>query len=60
MFKCKIKVLVITFSYSCMAEKAILWDKISEMEIFVEFLILKAPESENHIFRGWSVCASII
>ena len=33
--------------------------QIFEMEILMELHVLRSPESKNHIFSKWSVCAYV-
>ena len=46
-----------TFSQSYMVEKVLFWGKI--FEIRMDRCVLRFPESENHIFSGWSACVCV-
>ena len=41
-------------------EKVLFLGQFSGMEILMDLHALKAPESENHIFRDWCVCVSLL
>ena len=34
-------------------------DQILEMGVMMDLHVLSIPESENHIFRDWSMCVSV-
>ena len=42
-----------------MVEKIPFLGQIFEMKILMDLHFSRSPESENHIFSGWSVCASV-
>ena len=42
-----------------MAERVLFWGQISEMEILMDVHFLRSPESEDHIFKAWSVCVYV-
>ena len=42
-----------------MAEKILIFGKIFEIDILMDLHVLTILESENHIFRGWSVCMCV-
>ena len=46
-------------SYSHMLDKVLFLGQIFETEIFMDLLVFKSPESENHIFSVWSVCVRV-
>ena len=46
-----------TFSQSYMVKKVLFWGKI--FEIRMDRCVLRFPESENHIFSGWSACVCV-
>ena len=43
------------FSYKCMVVKILFQDQIFEIEILMDLHVLRSPESENNISRGWSM-----
>ena len=43
-----------------MVKKVLFVGQIFEIEILVDLHFLRTPESENHIFRGWSVCVCLL
>ena len=43
-----------------MITKIIFWGEIFEMAILMDVFVLRFPETENHIFRRWSVWQSVI
>ena len=47
--------MFITFPYPCMVEKVLFCGEILGMEILVYLLVLRSPDSEKHIFNGWSI-----
>ena len=53
-----------TLSYLYMIEKRLIFGQIFEMGILMELHILRTPQSERHIFRGWyislSLCACLL
>ena len=48
-----------TFSDPYMIEKVLFLGQIFEMKILLDLHVLRAPESKNHIFSGWSVCVCV-
>ena len=50
---------LITFYYPYKVEKALFWGQIFGMEILMDLHVLRASESENHIFSGSSVCMCV-
>ena len=49
--------LVYTFYFLLPVSRKILFlGQIFEMEILMDFLVLRFHKSENHIFSSWSVC----
>ena len=42
-----------------MADKVLFLGQIFEMEILMDLHVLRSPESENHIFSGWSVSVCV-
>ena len=40
-------------------EKVLFWGQIFEPEFLMYLDVLRSPESENHIFREWSVCVYV-
>ena len=51
--------LFFTFSYPFKVEKALFLGQFSEVEILMALHILKAPDSENHVFKS-GLCVSVI
>ena len=48
-----------TFSYPCNVRESIVLDQIFEMEILMDWHVMRIPESENHIFTVWFVCMCV-
>ena len=48
-----------TFAYKFMVEKVLFLNQILETEYLKNLHVLKSPESENNIFRGWPVCTHV-
>ena len=47
--------LYFNFSYLCIIEKVLFWGQTFEIEILMDLLVLRFPESENYIFSWWLV-----
>ena len=48
-----------TFSYLYMVEKVLFFSHIFGIKFLMDLHVLRATESENHIFSGWSVCVCL-
>ena len=55
----RLEITFIIFSYPCVVEKVVFWDKIFKMEIFMDLHVFRFPESENHTFSCWIVCMCV-
>ena len=40
-------------------EKVLFSGRFFEIEFSLDLHVLRSPESENHVFSGWSVCVSV-
>ena len=47
------------FLLMLVTEKILFLGQIFEMEILMDLHVMRTPESENHIFSVWSVCACV-